>query len=227
MSETSNYLNNGKTLRSWLLTVDHKRIAILICSRSFFFFVGGAAAVVFRMELLTPKGDLISADTYNKMFTLHGIIMVWFFLVPRCADCVGKFSASADDRCSRSCLSALKSAQLVSFHGRRLVHTGGDHRWRRRYGLDVLHALQQHVCELLCDSGGDRSLHYRFFVDRNGTQFYCHRPYDARTRTDLDPVANFRVVDVCDQRDHGARYAGAGGHLGTDRSGTAFRRRDF
>jgi cytochrome c oxidase subunit 1 len=92
MTETTNYLKAGKSLRSWLLTVDHKRIAILyMLSITFFFFVGGAAAVLFRMELLTPQGDLLSADNYNKLFTLHGIIMVWFFLLPAAPVVLGNF----------------------------------------------------------------------------------------------------------------------------------------
>jgi cytochrome c oxidase subunit 1 len=92
MNETTNYLNAGKSLRSWLFTVDHKRIAILyMLTITFFFFVGGVAAVLFRMELLTPKGDLLSADAYNKLFSLHGIIMVWFFLVPAAPTVLGNF----------------------------------------------------------------------------------------------------------------------------------------
>ncbi len=86
------YLNDGTSLRSWLLTTDHKRIAILyMLSITFFFFVGGAAAVLFRLELLTPQGDLISADSYNKLFSLHGIIMVWFFLIPAVPAVLGNF----------------------------------------------------------------------------------------------------------------------------------------
>lgn len=92
MTEANNYLTAGRSLRSWLLTLDHKRIAILyMVSITFFFFVGGAAAVLFRLELLTPKGDLLAADTYNKLFSLHGIIMVWFFLIPAGPAVLGNF----------------------------------------------------------------------------------------------------------------------------------------
>src|SRR5204862_8224880 len=76
-----NYLTEGFTLRSWLTTHDHKRIAILYAAAiTFFFFVGGAAATLIRIELATPACDLVTADTYNKLFTAHGVIMVWFFL---------------------------------------------------------------------------------------------------------------------------------------------------
>lgn len=86
------YLNNGFGLKSWLLTQDHKRIAILyILTTSFFFVIGGLAAVFIRLELLTPAGDLVAADTYNKLFSIHGIIMVFFFLVPVAPAVLGNF----------------------------------------------------------------------------------------------------------------------------------------
>ena len=89
---TLNYLNNGYSVRSWLLTKDHKRIAILyMVSITFFFFIGGAAAVLFRLELLTPPGDLLLSETYNKLFTLHGVTMVFFFLIPSVPAVLGNF----------------------------------------------------------------------------------------------------------------------------------------
>src|SRR6185312_12129098 len=95
MSESDqprNYLNADYRFRSWLLTTDHKRIAILyMIMVTLFFFLGGAAAVLFRLELMTPKGDLVLAETYNKLFTLHGVIMVWFFLIPGIPAVLGNF----------------------------------------------------------------------------------------------------------------------------------------
>src|SRR5690242_9403652 len=87
-----NYLNVSYAVRSWLLTTDHKRIAILyMLSITFFFFLGGAASALMRAELVTPQGDLVSAETYNKLFTIHGIVMVWFFLVPSIPTVLGNF----------------------------------------------------------------------------------------------------------------------------------------
>lgn len=87
-----NYLTQGTTLRSWLLTTDHKRIALLYAAGiTFFFFLGGAAATLIRAELVTPAGDLLTADEYNRAFTLHGVIMVWFFLVPSIPTTLGNF----------------------------------------------------------------------------------------------------------------------------------------
>jgi cytochrome c oxidase subunit 1 len=86
------YLNDGHSLRSWLLTKDHKRIAIMyLISISIFFFIGGLMAVGVRLELATPQGDFTQADTYNKMFTLHGVIMVFFFLIPSIPATLGNF----------------------------------------------------------------------------------------------------------------------------------------
>ena len=90
--ERENYLNAGYGLKSWLLTVDHKRIAILyLISITAMFFVGGFFAMLIRLELLTPAGDLVSSDTYNKLFTMHGITMVFFFLIPSVPAVLGNF----------------------------------------------------------------------------------------------------------------------------------------
>jgi cytochrome c oxidase subunit 1 len=87
-----NYLNDEYGVLSWLLTRDHKRIAILyLISVTIFFFVGGFFAFMMRLELLTPEGDLLTSDTYNKFFTLHGIVMIFFFLIPAIPAIIGNF----------------------------------------------------------------------------------------------------------------------------------------
>ena len=87
-----NYLNADYNVWSWLLTTDHKRIAVLyMLSVTMFFFVGGAAAVLFRLELMTPHGDLVISETYNRLFTLHGVVMVFFFLIPSIPAVLGNF----------------------------------------------------------------------------------------------------------------------------------------
>ncbi len=86
------YLNAEYGLKSWLLTNDHKRVAILyLISITFFFFLGGAFAGMIRLELLTPMPDLVASDTYNKLFSMHGIIMIFFFLVPSVPATIGNF----------------------------------------------------------------------------------------------------------------------------------------
>ncbi len=87
-----NYLTNGFTLKSWLLTKDHKRIAIMyLITVSMFFFAGGLYASAIRLELLTPASDLLETGTYNKVFTQHGVLMIFFFLIPSIPAVLGNF----------------------------------------------------------------------------------------------------------------------------------------
>jgi len=87
-----NYINAQYGLKSWLLTEDHKRIAVLyLISVTFFFFLGGLFAAGIRAELATPGADLVESNTYNKLFTMHGIIMVFLFLVPSIPAVLGNF----------------------------------------------------------------------------------------------------------------------------------------
>ncbi|MDB5295590.1 MAG: Cytochrome-c oxidase [Phycisphaerales bacterium] len=88
----TNYLNISYTLKSWLLTLDHKRIGMLyLMSVTFFFLIGGIFATLMRLELATPQGDLVGPDTYNKLFTAHGVTMIFFFLIPSIPATIGNF----------------------------------------------------------------------------------------------------------------------------------------
>jgi cytochrome c oxidase subunit 1 len=90
--ERPNYLNAAYGVRTWLLTRDHKRIAILyLISVTVFFALGSLFAGIVRLELLTPEGDLMGPDTYNRMFTMHGVVMVFFFLIPAIPAVLGNF----------------------------------------------------------------------------------------------------------------------------------------
>jgi len=95
MSQTrpgKNYLNVSYGIRSWLFTADHKRIALLyLGSVTLMFLLGGLFAALVRLELLTPAGDMFQADTYNKIFTMHGIVMVFFFMIPGIPAVLGNF----------------------------------------------------------------------------------------------------------------------------------------
>ena len=88
----THYLNKETSIRSWLLTTDHKRIALLyLFTIIFFFLIASAAAALMRINLLTPQGDLVLSETYNKLFTIHGVLMVWFFLIPSIPTVLGNF----------------------------------------------------------------------------------------------------------------------------------------
>ncbi len=88
----SGFFAEGAGWRSWLLTTDHKRIGWLyFITITLFFFIGGAAAVLMRYELATPEADLVSDGEYSRLFSIHGVIMVWFFLVPSIPTTLGNF----------------------------------------------------------------------------------------------------------------------------------------
>ncbi len=92
LDSREHYLNEHLGIKSWLFTTDHKRIALLyLFTITAFFFMGGFFALLIRLELLTPAGDLVTADTYNKLFTMHGITMVWWFLIPSIPGVLGNF----------------------------------------------------------------------------------------------------------------------------------------
>src|SRR3989442_15873 len=79
----SRYLAAGTTIRSWLLTLDHKRIALLYLGGvTASLILGGIFALLLRTELLTPDRTIMDALTYNRYFTLHGVIMVFLFMIP-------------------------------------------------------------------------------------------------------------------------------------------------
>jgi cytochrome c oxidase subunit 1 len=89
---SQSYLGAPYGLKAWLFTKDHKRIAILyLISITIFFGIGALFAAGIRAELLTPEGDLWSSDLYNKLFTMHGVVMVFFFLVPSIPATLGNF----------------------------------------------------------------------------------------------------------------------------------------
>ncbi len=87
-----NYLTDEKSFASWLFTTDHKRIALLYFGTiTFFFFLGGAAAALMRLNLMSPAGLIVNREMYNRLFTMHGVLMVWFFLVPAIPVTLGNF----------------------------------------------------------------------------------------------------------------------------------------
>ena len=87
-----NYLKAEKGVWSWLTTLDHKRIGVMyLCSVTLAFFLGGMFALLIRLELLTPGRTIMGAATYNRVFTLHGAIMVFLFIIPSIPAALGNF----------------------------------------------------------------------------------------------------------------------------------------
>ena len=88
----THYLNCEKGIWSWMTTVDHKRIGIMyLAAITLFFGIGGILALVLRTELWNPAQTFIDAQIYNQVFTLHGAIMIFFFLVPSVPAALGNF----------------------------------------------------------------------------------------------------------------------------------------
>jgi cytochrome c oxidase subunit I len=88
---TGSYLDDG-SVRSWLLTRDHKRIGVMfLVSTLIAFFLGGVFALVMRAELLSPRATIMGAESYNRLFTWHGVTMVWLFMIPSIPAAFGNF----------------------------------------------------------------------------------------------------------------------------------------
>ena len=86
------YLNDKFGLLSWIATTDHKRICVLyMVSITVFFMMGGIGAALMRWNLISPQGMLHSQETYNRILSMHGILMVWWFLVPAVPTTLGNF----------------------------------------------------------------------------------------------------------------------------------------
>ena len=91
-----NYLNATSGIWSWMTTVDHKRIGVMyLVGVMTAFLIGGIFALLVRLSLLTPTHKLfgvqVTAETYNRMFTLHGAIMVFLFIIPSVPAALGNF----------------------------------------------------------------------------------------------------------------------------------------
>ena len=91
-AEGTHYLNHTTGLKSWLYTLDHKRIGVMyLFSVLTFFLIGGIFALLIRIELLTPGQTIMDANTYNKLFTYHGAIMVFLVIIPAIPAALGNF----------------------------------------------------------------------------------------------------------------------------------------
>ena len=224
--ERENYLNSNYGIKSWLLTTDHKRIAMLyLISITAMFWIGGFFAMLIRLELLTPAGDLVSSDTYNKLFTMHGIIMVFFFLIPSVPAVLGNFviplMVGAKDL-------AFPRVNLLSWYiymaGRH--HRADRHGHRRRgYRLDLLHAVQHHLLQHPRHRRGHRHLHRRLLLDPDRPELHRHHPPHARAGHDLAPPAAVLLVELRGRAHHGAGHAGDRHHAAAGGAGARLQHR--
>jgi cytochrome c oxidase subunit 1 len=201
-----NYLNHQHTVASWLLTKDHKRIGIMyMIVVTIAFALGGVFAALIRMELTTPAGDLMSADTYNRMFTMHGVTMVFFVLVPAVPAILGNFvmplMIGAKDV-------AFPKLNLLSwyifvigflFTVVSMILGGVDTGWT----FYTPYSTQGSESNVLTHR--HRRLHHRILVDSDRPQLHGDDSPDAGARNDLVPAAAVHLGAVFDQPGHGPR----------------------
>ena len=91
-NESDNYLFNSKGVLSWALTLDHKRIGLMyLIGVMSSFFLAGILALILRLELMTPTQWFLTTQQYNQVFTLHGAIMVFLFIIPSVPAALGNF----------------------------------------------------------------------------------------------------------------------------------------
>ena len=188
------YLNQEYGIKSWLLTTDHKRIALLyLVSVTLFFFLGGIYATLIRLELLTPNGRFVSDENYNKLFTMHGLIMIFFFLIPSIPAVLGNFLlpmmiGARDLAFPRINLASWYIFMLGGLFTITAAVTGGvDTGWTfyTPYSSTYSNTARHH--------GGDGRVHHRVLVDLHRPEFHRHDAQDARAGADLVPLAAVRL----------------------------------
>ena len=118
-----NYLNADRGVWSWLTTIDHKRIGIMyLVSVLIAFLLGGIFAMALRLELLTPGPTIMGANTYNRMFTLHGVVMIFLFMIPAIPGVFGNFMLPL--------MLGAKDVAFPKLNCCRSISTGRARRWR-------------------------------------------------------------------------------------------------
>jgi cytochrome c oxidase subunit 1 len=221
------YLSVRRTIWSWLLTGDHKRIALLyMVSITLFFFVAGAAAALMRLELLSPKGELVTSETYNKLFTIHGVVMVWFFLIPSIPTVLGNFLlplmiGARDVAFPRLNLGSWYLFMVGGAFTLFSIITGGvDTGWTFYTPYSSTYA-NGHVIAMAAGifiaGFGSIATGLNFIVT----------VHHARTWLDLVAVANFCLVALHYQHHFGAGDPGAGHYPNSDGPGACLRGRVF
>ena len=219
----ANYLEEGHTLWSWLATTDHKRIGILFAiSITMFFFIAGVAIGLVRLELLQPHGLFLTDDQYNRLFTLHGIVMVWFFLVPSIPTTLGNFvlpmMIGAPDV-------AFPRLNLMSWY---LFTIGGVFTIFTIVagGVDTGWTFYTPFSTMFSNSNVLAAAVGVFIVGFSsiaiGRQFHRHHAHVAGAGHDLVPAAAVGLGDLRHQPGHGTGDAGAGDVVVAGDGGTLF-----
>jgi hypothetical protein len=213
------FFNIDYSAKSWLLTTDHKRIALLyLVSVSFFFVLGGIYAMLIRLELMTPRADVMAGDMYNKVFTMHGFIMVFFFLIPAIPATLGNFLVplmigAKDLAFPRLNLTSWYVYSIGGMFTILVLALGGvDTGWTF---YTPYSSTYSNSYVILAAVG---AFFCWFFLNLYRPKFYCHHSQDARAGDDLVPAAAVYLGPLCGQSDYDLGHAGgshrhsAGGH---------------
>ena len=226
--DSSNYMTakgNYPGIFGWIFSLDHKRIGILYLAALMVFFAGGAIlGVLMRLELIAPGRQIMGAQTYDAIFTVHGITMI--FSVSNSFDSViaRQFPDPAANWGARSVFSPLEPALVVALYHRLrnyLLRAIWD-RQTARYGLDFLYAIQ-HNNRHNGDMGHPGNIHHWFFHDSDWHQFYYNDSPHESARDDLVSNAAVCVGNLCDLMDTGAGHADHRHYICAAHAGQAYR----
>ncbi len=220
-----NYLNADRGVWSWLTTIDHKRIGIMyLVSVLIAFLLGGIFAMALRLELLTPGPTIMGANTYNRMFTLHGVVMIFLFMIPAIPGVFGNFMLPLMLGAKDVAFPQAEPAVALPLLDGRDPGARRDDHGRHRHRLDLLRALQ-HDDPDDAVSGLAGRVHPRLLVDPHRPQLHRHRSHAARAGHGLDAAAAVRLGHLRDQHHPGAGDAGhrPHRHAGRDREGRTLR----
>ena len=154
---------------------------------------------MFRLELLTPQGDLVQPETYNKLFTMHGVMMVFFFLIPSMPAVLGNFLlpmmiGARDLAFPRLNLLSWYIFMIGGLFTIYAVIAGGvDTGWTFYTPYSSTYSNTHVIAD------GDRRIHRRVLVDSDGAEFHRHDAQDAGAGHDLVPAAAVRL-GACTRR---------------------------
>ncbi len=195
-----------------MVTLDHKRIGVMYLAGILIsFLLGGVMALLIRSELFTPGKMFLSEDKYNELFTLHGAVMTFLFIIPSIPAALGNFLLPIMLGQKDVAFPRLNLASFYLWVGGVVFFLAGARAGRSRHRLDVLHPLQHD--HQWAGRGGDAGrVHSRIQFDFHRTELHCDDQHHAAAGNDLVPDAAVSVDSVRHVDHSAAGNSGAGNH---------------